>query len=370
MSSVLVTVIGPTGPVDLALPADQPLSTLFDPLTRALDRFVRDAGPPGSVVERGEIGPGVVNLRAPPGSWSLAPLGGDPLPPGRSLTASGVGDGDVLVLLHGNSPAEASPRPQLGEPVQSSSGRRCAVVAVVSAAGGMGRTTVAAFLAGALVAAGGGPTVAVDAHPGPGSLSERLAPGRGVTAGRAERVAPGDDDVLAGLVTAGDLLALIDHPALTRQELLACLAWPSQQLALLAARPGGGRGPPLGEHDWRRLVRGLAGRELNVVVDCGPGLGDPGARAALAEGDQAVLVVEPSPSEASRWMAGTLADRGLAAVAVSWPAPPERVSRVAETLVADWIALGITATPTPGRVAGGAANPQARTPKRVAQSLR
>jgi hypothetical protein len=78
------------------------------------------------------------------------------------------------------------------------------VVGVVSATAGIGRTTVAALLASVLAATRQGLTVAVDAHPGPGSLTDRL---------------PLDLDV-----PAGELLGLLDHPALSGGELLACLA--------------------------------------------------------------------------------------------------------------------------------------------------
>jgi hypothetical protein len=77
------------------------------------------------------------------------------------------------------------------------------VVGVVSATAGAGRATVAALLASALAATRPGLTVAVDARPGHGSLTDRLAP---------------DLDV-----PAGDLLGLLDQPALTTGELVACL---------------------------------------------------------------------------------------------------------------------------------------------------
>jgi hypothetical protein len=269
MSRLLVTVVGPAGPVDLVVPAEQPVSALLDPLAQAA----------GSAGEQG----GAAGHR-----WSLAPVGGDSLPPGRSLAACGVGDGAVLALVDGSPPTVSPSRP-----------RPSAVIGVLSAAAGMGRTTVAALVSGALAAGPGGPTVVVDAHPGAGSLSERLT--------------AGDD------VEAGDLLALIDHPALTREETLACLAWSRAGLALLATRPSRGRGQPLAQGGWTRLVRGLAAHGLTVVLDCGPGLGDPSARAALDTADQVLLVVESSPSPASRWMAYTIANRGLPVIAMPWP---------------------------------------------------
>lgn len=305
MPVLLVTVVGPAGAVDLAVPAGPPVRDLLGPLTRVVG--------------------GAVDGKDTCGEPFLALPGGDPLPPDRSLVASGVADGDVLVV--GAGPPAA--------PALASRATRRAVVGVLSAAGGMGRTTLAALLSGALAAGPGGLTVAVDAHPGPSSLSQRLAPGHEVD--------------------AGDLLALLDHPALSREELLACLAWTGPGLAVLTSRCGRGRGPPLGQPDWTRLARGLAGRGATTVLDCGPGLGDPGAGAVLATADQIVLVVEPEPSPASRWMAQVLADRGMpVVVVVPWAAsrppdslPPawEQARDLADLLAADWTGLGIQVRP-------------------------
>jgi len=188
---------------------------------------------------------------------------------------------------------------------------RCAVVGVVSAAAGTGRATVAALLASVLAATRHGLTVAVDVHPGPGSLTDRLAP---------------DLDV-----PAGDLLGLLDHPALTTGELMACLSGRASSGAgsrsasgsgLRSARPalvagvGGSRAPD--RRAWTLLVQGLARHADALVLDCGPGLGGPGARAAAAA-DQLVLVTEPEPSPESRRVAGALADLGHAVVVAAGP---------------------------------------------------
>jgi MinD-like ATPase involved in chromosome partitioning or flagellar assembly len=224
------------------------------------------------------------------------------------------------------------------------------------------------LLARALADACGDLTLAVDAHPGVGSLTERLAPDHGVT--------------------AGDLLALVDHPAFTRRELIACLAGQDQGLALVASRPSRGRAPPLDQRGWMGLVRGLARHASAAVLDCGPGLGDPGARAALATADQIVLVAEPYPSPATRRTARTLLDKGLPVVLMAARAPPgfdpaeladrlpgvrgvvplppdaaaelvppragtevtsfgrDQARRLVRLLVADWTALGLGETPT------------------------
>jgi hypothetical protein len=333
VTAVLVTVTGPSGRRDLAIPADVPVGDLLSQVAAAL--------PGGDSAGEPDGQPG----RAGQARWRLAPLGGDPLPPDRSLAACGVGHGATLTLTLEPPPASsgATPAPAAATPFASRAAapargaptplaphsgvtrdrsplgrwrrgprardqgeelleaaiaasrlRRCAVLGVVSAAAGTGRTTVAALLAAVLAATRGGPTVAVDAHPGPGSLTGRLAPGQDVP--------------------AGDLLGLLDHPDLGGGELLACLAGP---------RPGGpalvgvGGSPAPGRWAWTLLLQGLARHADALVLDCGPGLADPGARAAVATADQLVLVTEPAPSPGNRRVAGALTDLGHAVVVVA-----------------------------------------------------
>jgi MinD-like ATPase involved in chromosome partitioning or flagellar assembly len=174
-------------------------------------------------------------------------------------------------------------------------------VAVVSAAGGAGRTTVTVLLAWALGAAAGDLAVAVDADPGPGSLTERLAP--------------------AHEPVAGDLPFLLEHPDFGPADLAACLARPVGGPMLLPSRPAPPGAPPADQRTWARLLGGLGRHAATVVVDCGPGLADPAARAAWRCADQFVLVTEPQPSRGSLLVAAALADAGLPAVAVAGHAP-------------------------------------------------
>jgi Mrp family chromosome partitioning ATPase len=307
---VLVTVAGPSGRRDLVVPADVPVGDLLGAVVAAAVD-----GVPGTAGRDG---------------WRLALPGGDPLPPERSLAAGGVGDGAFLTLhpvpatarpphaaSRGAAPPPALPvaatlpvsrpgaatgwlprrprsREQGDELLEAAIAvprlGRCAVVGVVSAAAGVGRATVAALLAAVLAATRQDLTVAVDARPGPGSLTGRLAP---------------DLDV-----PAGDLLGLLDHPALTTGELLACLAGRPSRPLLVA---GGRALPP--------LLQGLARHAGALVLDCGAGLGGPAARAAVAAADQLVLATEPEPSPASRRVAGALVDLGHAVVVAAGPSP-------------------------------------------------
>jgi hypothetical protein len=281
---LLVTVAGPSGRRDLAVPAGVPVGDLLGPVAAALPGDDPAAAAAGQPDEAGHA------------RWRLAPLGEDPLPPERSLAACGIGDGAILTLTPDPPPASngAATSPASSSAATAPRSRRCAVVGVVSAAAGTGRTTVAALLAAVRAATRQGPAVAVDAHPGPGSLTDRLAPGHDVP--------------------ARDLLGLLDHPALDSGELLACLDGP---------RPGGpavvgvGGSPAPGRRAWSLLVQGLARHADALVLDCGPGLADQGARAAVATADQLVLVTEPAPSPGSRRVAGALADLGHAVVVVA-----------------------------------------------------
>jgi WXG100 protein secretion system (Wss), protein YukD len=319
MAVLLVTVAGPDGRRDLVVPAEVPVGDLAAPIAAALAEPHR-AAPARDGTE--------------PAGWRLGTTDGDLLPAERSLAACGIGDGATLVLsVDPQQDAGSSPPSLAGSPQRL---RRCAVVGVVSAAAGAGRTTVAALLASVLAATREGMTVAVDAHPGPGSLTE-LSPHHHAA--------------------AGDLLALLEHPALTTGELVAVLAPRGRRPALVAAAAaargptappagggqgdapapfaggghghapapfaGGGHAPaPLDRRALTRLVHGLAAHAGALVLDCGPGLDDPGARVALATADQLVLVAEPEPSLDSRRVAGALADLGHAVVAVT--ASPSR----------------------------------------------
>jgi hypothetical protein len=303
MAVALVTVAGPGGRRDLVVPAEVPVGDLAAPIAAALAEPHRAAP---------------ARDGARPVGWRLGTADGVLLPAERTLAACGIGDGATLVLSADVPQGAGSPPPSLaGSPPRL---RRCAVVGVVSAAAGAGRTTVAALLASVLAVTREGLTVAVAAHPRPWSLTE-LSPHHHAV--------------------AGDLLALLEHPALTTGELLATLAprEPRPVLVTAAEAPRGTTAPstggahghaaaPLDQPAWTRLVHGLAAHASALVLDCGPGLGDPGARVAVATADQLVLVTEPEPSPGSRRVAGALADLGHAVVAVAaWPSTAGAGSR-------------------------------------------
>jgi hypothetical protein len=123
MATLVVTVAWRGRRRDLAVPADVPVADLLLPLAAALATWT---APPAHDPAASAPRPGwSVGDPARDATWqdqvptderagaalALAPLGGQPLPPHRTLAASGVGDGAVLVLLDRRSPRAAGGRP-------------------------------------------------------------------------------------------------------------------------------------------------------------------------------------------------------------------------------------------------------------------
>jgi len=167
--------------------------------------------------------------------------------------------------------------------------KRCATIAVISPKGGVGKTTTAALLGSLLAFLRRDRVVAVETNPDWGSLGRRLAPDHPVFI----------DDLLAG-------------PLLDRR------LWPTGLDAQLARGPDGlmvapaptdpERAKKLDEAAYLTLFARLSELVGTLVLDCGTGLDDPPARAALASADQLVLVCDDEPdtasivSEAAEWL--------------------------------------------------------------------
>jgi MinD-like ATPase involved in chromosome partitioning or flagellar assembly len=275
-----------------------------------------------------------------------------PLPPSARLSLAlraVAGPGWRASLARGRQAwRDSSDERRLEAALAAAPPARCARVGVVGATPGAGATTVAVLLAAVLAAVRPGRTVAVDASPGRGSLTELLAP---------------HHDLFAD-----ELLGLLEHPRLTRRELGAVLARRGD-LAVLAARPGTGQPD---ERGWTRVSRALARHATTVVVDCGPGT-TAGARAALAGADQIVLVADACSPRTAVAAADLLAERGRRPVLLLNRAPGdleagEVVQRVAGVrgavvLPADPAAAAALGTvPLPADPAAAAAVRAAPTP--------
>jgi MinD-like ATPase involved in chromosome partitioning or flagellar assembly len=162
--------------------------------------------------------------------------------------------------------------------VQSPQLLRCPTVAVMSPKGGVGKTTVCALLGTLFALLRRDRVVAVDANPDFGSLGRGLAPGHGVF--------------------LDDLLEVLDSPELTVAELDAHLGRSAHGLMVLPSPPQPARMSLLDEAAYTRVIDRLQAMVGMLLLDCGTGLHDAGARAALATADQVLLVTDPSPGAA------------------------------------------------------------------------
>jgi MinD-like ATPase involved in chromosome partitioning or flagellar assembly len=167
--------------------------------------------------------------------------------------------------------------------------RRCVTIAVVSPKGGVGKSTTTALLGSLLAFLRRDRVVAVDTNNDWGSLGRRLVPDHPVFI----------DDLLAGPLGNGEL---------PPTELDARLGRGPDGLMVAPAPTDPERAERLDETSYRTLFTRLAELVGMLVLDCGTGLGDPPARAALSCADQLVLVADGEPdtaslvSEAAAWL--------------------------------------------------------------------
>jgi MinD-like ATPase involved in chromosome partitioning or flagellar assembly len=167
--------------------------------------------------------------------------------------------------------------------------RRCATIAVVSPKGGVGKTTTTALLGSLLAFLRRDRVVAVETNPDWGSLGRRLVPDHPIFI----------DDLLAGPLVDG---------MLSPTQLDAQLGRGPDGLMVAPAPTDPLRAQELDEAAYRTLFARLSELVGTLVLDCGTGLDDPPARAALACADQLVLVCDDEPdtasivSEAAKWL--------------------------------------------------------------------
>lgn len=157
--------------------------------------------------------------------------------------------------------------------------RRCPTIAVVSPKGGVGKTTLTALLGSLLAHLRADRVVAVDTNPDYGSLGPTLAPGHGVF--------------------VDDLLGLLDRPELAVTELDANLARSLDGLMVLPAPTDPARMARLDRGSYKRVIEHLQMKAGVLLLDCGTGLQDPPAQAAIICADQLVLVTDAEPATAT-----------------------------------------------------------------------
>ena len=156
---------------------------------------------------------------------------------------------------------------------------RCATVAVVSPKGGVGKTTITALLGSLLASVRRDRIVAVDTNPDYGSLGRALAPGH--------------------RVFVDDLLDVLDRPDLSATALDGHLGRASDGLMVLPAPTHPARMAALDEAAYTNVIERLKSLVGTLVLDCGTGLQEPAARAALKCADQLLLISDAHPSTAS-----------------------------------------------------------------------
>ena len=167
--------------------------------------------------------------------------------------------------------------------------RRCVTIAVVSPKGGVGKSTITALLGSLLAFLRRDRVVAVETNPDWGSLGRRLVPDHPVFI----------DELLAGPLRDGKL---------SPTHLDALLGRGPDGLMVAPAPTQPERAEKLDEAAYRILFNRLCELVGTLVLDCGTGLDDPPARAALGCADQLVLVCDDEPdtasivSEAAEWL--------------------------------------------------------------------
>jgi MinD-like ATPase involved in chromosome partitioning or flagellar assembly len=157
--------------------------------------------------------------------------------------------------------------------------RRCATIAVVSPKGGVGKTTITALLGSLMARVRHERIVAVDTNPDYGSLGRALTPDH--------------------RVFVDDLVDVLDHPGLAVAELDRKLGRAFDGLLVLPAPTDPSRMARLDKAAYEKVFARLKMTVGGLALDCGTGLQEPAAQAAIEAADQIVLVTDAEPSTAS-----------------------------------------------------------------------
>jgi MinD-like ATPase involved in chromosome partitioning or flagellar assembly len=168
---------------------------------------------------------------------------------------------------------------QLDDAIVSPRLRRCATIALVSPKGGVGKTTLTALLGTLLVMVRRDHVVAVDTNPDYGSLGRVLTPNQ-----------PWFVD---------DILGLVSQPDLSLTTLDAYLGRAIHGLLVVPAPTDPKRMERLDEDAYTKVIQRLKEFFSIVLLDCGTGLQEPAAQAAIATCDQVVLITDGEPATAS-----------------------------------------------------------------------
>ncbi len=342
MDRVFVTVEGPSRKVDIALPTNRTIGDLVPTLVEmvesgaapadgatewALSSSGRELDPAATLVLEGvndgatlalilrtqrtpavppaspAAGPPAPNVSpigppapAAPPPMALRQASGVPAPLGlgerlrtvaEAVRASEVELGRELAVSRRSSTVDRARRAwessdyrrQLEELIASPRLRRCVTIAVVSPKGGVGKTTSTVLLGTLLAMVRNDRVIAVDYDPDYGTLG---------------RMIEGSD-----AVRVDELVQVLEQPALTVSMLDRCLGRAAHGLMVLPAPEDPERVDRLEVEAYERVIKRLQHMAGILVLDCGAGVRNPFARAAIAAADQLLLVTDGSPTTAS-----------------------------------------------------------------------
>jgi MinD-like ATPase involved in chromosome partitioning or flagellar assembly len=159
---------------------------------------------------------------------------------------------------------------------------RCATIAIVSPKGGVGKTTTTALLGTLIAHLRRDLVLAVDANPDYGSLGRVLCPNHTFFV----------DDLSSYFASAG-------AAAPSMADLNARLGSGPHGLRVLPAPTDPDRMSHIGCDTYRDIIGRLRDYAGVLLVDCGTGLHEPAARAALDAADQVIVVSDADPATAS-----------------------------------------------------------------------
>jgi MinD-like ATPase involved in chromosome partitioning or flagellar assembly len=343
MSDRTVTIVGPVGRRDLHLPANAPIDDLLPVLLAAVGAAGGESSEPerwqltrssagddplalhSSLAESGILNGATLYLSLDLGSGDGGPP--EPAPQRRSLDPPRYGLGRRLSRTLGaffgwspggpaaqQAPTEEASPDRLDLPAPSPSAltalppltrlerarqvwratdyleqleallagprlARCATIAVVSPKGGVGKTTITALLGMLLSMLRRDRVVAIDANPDYGSLGRALVPEH--------------------RVFVDDFLTLMESEQIAATELEAQLGRTRHGLLVLPTPTDPARMWGLREAEYTRVIERLQQYAGVLLLDCGTGLQEPAASAAITSADQCILVTDADPAAAS-----------------------------------------------------------------------
>ncbi|MGV9263214.1 MinD/ParA family ATP-binding protein [Kitasatospora sp. NPDC003701] len=241
---------------------------------------------------------------APPPLPTVAPPAATPAPAGLPLPPAAPRPGaeqrrNVLDVLRTGERRGREQLRRIRSPLHGSYR-----IAVISAKGGVGKTSLVLALGAMLATERGEPVAAVDAGTHPNPPARRIHPA--APAGVAE---------LAAALRSGGPAPVDPGPYLSPTP---------TGLAVLSGPPHPGTGRPLEEADYRAVLSVLAERYPITLTDSGTGLPDGPMRGVLELADQLVLATTPSVDGAGSaaatldWLHahgyGELAERSVTAI--------------------------------------------------------